>query len=190
METQDALNAEGSSSAELREEFKKTLAELAPITDNAEVMGIARQYIQLVSPRKDQMECEEVIGVFLRVFTNMSKSVRGEQLSTSEVEQLFMSETLMLELNNTWYRAVKPILDPIIAECKVSLMTALVLKTRDEELRHESDDDTIWALTVSSWDFLPWVIFMATGNIKAYISSKEMFTRMIVISKDKFGLDK
>lgn len=184
METQDSLNGTNTpmTPQQIADEYKKSLLTLKPITDNAEVMAVVKSYLKDSSHQVNK-EASEAIGVFLKVFTHMQQAIDGETLSVSDMQTMFMGETLMLDLNNSWYRTMKPILEPVIAESKVSLTTALQLRNRPEDLRHETDNDTIWSLVISSWDFIPWFIFTATGNLNSYISSKELFRRMIIMAK-------
>jgi len=185
METQDAPK-EGK--ADLKREFLKSLDNLQPITENAQVMDYARTYLE--SLRKEtKIEVEQVIGVFLKIFTNMTRTMRGENLPPEEVEQLFMSESLMLDLNNNWYRQFKPIIEPKIADCKVGLMTIMMIRRREDDMRHHDDDRIIQSLAESAWDFMPWIVFVATGSMTTYISAKEITRRMIVISPDHFGVE-
>lgn len=186
METQDSLRAVDSTVKD-EKAFKDALDQIQPITDNGFIMELVREYIRGI--RKEmEVEVEEVIGVFVRTFGNMTKNFKGETISPEEMETLFMGESMMLDLNNNWYRQFKPIIEPVMANCKISMINATILKNRADHLKHSTDDESIWSMLISSWDFIPWIIFVANGDMKSFISAKEMFRRMIIISKPHFGL--
>jgi len=90
METQDALNEDN---IKKPQSIKQLLDGLKPVTDTAAVMDLAREYIAGLR-KETTVEVEQVMGVFLRTFSLMSKTMRGEQLIPAEIESLFMSETI------------------------------------------------------------------------------------------------
>lgn len=185
METQGIHSASNPSKSTL-EDLERTLSNLQSITSDSDLMDVVRILLADI-PAQDSLAGQEVIGVYVKLFTNMIKSMKGQDISRLQMEALFAGEAVNLELSNTWFIAVKPVVQPVLSDCRMSLMTAGAL--HDRGLTSQMENDTKKLLIQSAWGFIPWLIFLRTNSLKAYMTAKEIMTRMIVISPEYFGTD-
>jgi len=104
------------------------------------------------------------------------------------MENILMNESIVLDLTNDWFRRSKPMLEPVLMECKSCLTMVRILKAIGDEDKSRLDEeiDLVWFQFVRMWDFIPWFVFMGSGSVAVYTSIKMLMSRYCVVAKPEF----
>jgi len=123
-------------------------------------------------------EIIETAEIFIQTFLTWQKVILGEKVSEDEFEAAMLDLSIALEIGNPWYKSVRPVLEPFIVDAKASFAVARAI-TKVGVKYEGAEPDMIWQQLSKMWEFIPWLIFVATGNMTSYIACKILTARTL-----------
>lgn len=158
------------------------------LPDMKDITNMMPMCSQMMGDHPDKQEVLVVLASFMNQFLAWHKILLGGTANTEEMENIMTGESIVLDMTNDWFRRTKPMLEPVLLECKSCLSMARILKAIGETDpdRLEEEMDLVWYQLVRMWDFIPWFTFMCTGSMITFTSVKLLMTRYCVSAKPNF----
>jgi len=164
------------------------LKEWGDLPDMVDVTDIMPMCAQLMGDHPDRDETIIALASFVNQFLSWQNILLGGSATAEEMENIMTGESIVLDMTNDWFRRTKPILDPVIMQCKSCLTLTRILKAigKTDDNRLEEEMDLVWYQFVRMWDFVPWFTFMCTGSMVVYTSVRLLMSRYCVCAKPEF----
>ena len=124
-------------------------------------------------------EIRAALIILVNQFDQWKRAIFERDLTFDEIESMMMSEVFALELTNTWYQQSKAILEPVMIQSKSNLAHIRMLRVVvcDNEADREQLEKMKQLIFSKVWDFIPWFVFVATGDVARMTGCKLSLTR-------------
>lgn len=164
------------------------LKEWEHLPDMVDITDIMPMCSQLMADHPDRDETIVALATFVNQFLSWQNILLGGNANAEEMENIMTGESIVLDMTNDWFRRTKPMLEPVLMQCKSCLTLTRILKAigKTDESRLEEEMDLVWYQFVRMWDFVPWFTFMCTGSTVVYTSVRLLMSRYCVCAKPEF----
>ena len=108
---------------------------------------------------------------------NHMRLLMNEPVRLEQVHATYVADTMMLELANGWWKSHKLALDAPINMARNAMMVAFVMVSTTPKLLTESEWNLVYLQTTKRYDFIPWVVFVATGNLGLYGAAELLLSK-------------
>ena len=158
------------------------------LPDLSDVTDLMPMCSSIIGDHADRDECLVAIAMFMNQFLAWHKVLLGNQATVEEMENIMSGESIVLDMTNDWFRRSKPLLEPMIMQCKSCLTVVRVLKVigKTDQSRLEEEIELVWSQFVRMWDFIPWFVFMCTGSTASFIGMRLLMSRYCTTAKPHF----
>lgn len=133
-------------------------------------------------------EVMSVLIVFVEQMDIWQAISMGRKPSLLQMETMVTGEGIVLDMTNDWFARNKTAIDMSLMECRSAMTVVRLIRTIGDSVpdKFHEEIEIVWQHFVRAWDFIPWIMFVATGSVTLYSSIKVIMCRYVIDAKPNF----